>query len=177
VDEVYLEFAADTAGTAPDRLSAAVLQNELPNVIVLRSLSKALGLAGARIGYLVVPEPLADRFAGSRLPLSISAPSEAIALAALADPAATAAVRAEVIAERDRLAATLTELGVEVLASVANFVTFRPGDATALADALEGRGLILRRYPDGPIAGWLRATARPRAENERLIAALRELLS
>lgn len=177
VDEVYLEFAAAGAGTAPERLSAASLQDELPNVIVLRSLSKAYGLAGARIGYLVVPEPLADRFAGARLPLSISAPSEAIALEALGDPAAAAAVRGEVIAERDRLSETLAELGAEVLPSVANFVTFRPPDADALATALERRGLILRRYGDGPLAGWLRATARPRAENERLLDALREYLA
>ena len=177
VDEVYLEFAAATAGVAPETLSAARLQDELPNVLVLRSLSKAFGLAGARVGYLVVPEPLAARFASSRLPLSIGAPSERIALEALREPAPAAAMRREVIEERDRLAAALVGHGAEVLPSVANFVTFRPPDAPALAGGLERRGLILRRYDDGPLRGWLRATARPRAENDRLIAALGELLA
>ncbi len=176
VDEVYLEFAAASAGTAPGQLSAATLQDELPNVIVLRSLSKAYGLAGARVGYVVVAEALAERFAASRLPLSISAPSERIALEALADPSTATAMRGEVIAERDRLLEVLADLGVEVLPSAANFVTFRPPDAGRLADALERRGIILRRYTDGPLAGWLRATARPRAENDRLVAALVELL-
>ncbi len=176
VDEVYLEFAAATAGRAPGQLSAATLQEALPNVIALRSLSKAYGLAGARVGYLVVAEALAGRFAGTRLPLSISAPSERIALEALADPSTATAMRGEVIAERDRLAEVLADLGAEVLPSAANFVTFRPPDAGTLADALERRGLILRRYTEGPLAGWLRATARPRAENDRLVAALMELL-
>lgn len=177
VDEVYLEFAEATAGAAPNTTSAAQLQDELPNVIVLRSLSKAFGMAGVRIGYLVLPDGLADRFDASRLPLSVSGPSERIALDALADPGPAAAMRAEVIRERDRLSAALEQLGCEVLPSVTNFVTFRPPHAPALADALERRGLILRRYESGPIAGWLRATARPQGENDRLITALREELA
>jgi histidinol-phosphate/aromatic aminotransferase/cobyric acid decarboxylase-like protein len=63
-----------------------------------------------------------------------------------------------------------------VLPSVANFVTFRPQDAAALADDLQRRGLIVRRYDAGPMAGWLRATARPAAENDRLLEALEELV-
>ncbi|MGZ8476245.1 MAG: histidinol dehydrogenase, partial [Candidatus Limnocylindria bacterium] len=62
VDEVYLEFAEETLGAPPNSLSAQTLQDELPNVLVLRSLSKAYGLAGARVGYLVVPAGLAARF-------------------------------------------------------------------------------------------------------------------
>ena len=60
------------------------LQDELPNLLVLRSLSKSHGMAGARVGYLVVADALAERFDGVRLPLSVGSPSEAIALAALA---------------------------------------------------------------------------------------------
>ena len=63
-----------------------------------------------------------------------------------------------------------------MLDGVANFVTFRPADARGLANALMARGLILREYPAGPMGGWLRATARARDENHRLIAALAELL-
>jgi histidinol dehydrogenase len=177
VDEVYLEFAEATAGVASNSTSAANLQDRLSNVIVLRSLSKAFGLAGARIGYLVLPEALAARFDATRLPLSVSGPSERIALDALSDPGPAARMRAEVIAERVRLTVTLGELGCEVLPSVTNFVTFRPPHAATLADALERRGLILRRYESGPIAGWLRATARPARENDRLIQALREELA
>ena len=80
------------------------------------------------------------------------------------------------IAERDRLAAALVAYGCEVVPSVTNFVAFRPPDAPALADDLQRRGLIVRRYDTGPMVGWLRVTARPAAENDRLLEALEELL-
>lgn len=175
VDEVYLEFAEETLGAAPNGLSAAALQAELPNLLVLRSLSKAYGIAGARVGYLVVPAPLAARFQAARLPLSVAAPSQAIALAALRDGDAARRLRAAVIRERDRLAAAIARLGWEVLPSVANFVSFRPPDAAAVEEALRGQGIIVRHYAAGPMAGWLRATARGTAEGDRLLAALAEL--
>ena len=63
-----------------------------------------------------------------------------------------------------------------MLDGLGNFVTFRPPDARRLTDALLHRGLVLREYPGGPLAGWLRATARATDENDRLIEALGELL-
>ncbi|MGH2445513.1 MAG: histidinol dehydrogenase, partial [Candidatus Limnocylindria bacterium] len=72
VDEVYLEFAEETLGVPPNSLSAQSLQDELPNVLVLRSLSKAYGMAGARVGYLVVPDALAERMNAVRLPNSVA---------------------------------------------------------------------------------------------------------
>ncbi len=176
VDEVYLEFAEETLGAAPNSLSSQVLQAEMPNVLVLRSLSKAYAMAGARVGYLVVPEPLVERFNAVRLPLSVAAPSEILAIAAIADGESARKRRATVIAQRDRLAAALVASGCEVLPSVTNFVAFRPPDAPALADDLQRRGLIVRRYDTGPMVGWLRVTARPAAENDRLLEALEELL-
>jgi histidinol-phosphate aminotransferase len=181
VDEVYAEFGEEAIGAAPGSSSAVGLQDELPNVLVLRSLSKAYGMAGARVGYLVVPEPLVERFHAARLPLSIASPSEAIALAALEDGDGPAARRRELAAARDRLSETLEALGCRVLPSVTNFVTFRPPDggpdAEAVDAALLERGVALRRYDAGPIAGWLRATARLDGEEERLLAALREVLA
>jgi histidinol-phosphate aminotransferase len=176
VDEVYLEFAEETVGAPPNSLSAQALQEELSNVLVLRSLSKAYGLAGARVGYLVVPDSLAERFDAVRLPLSVAAPSEALAIAAIADAGTARARRGSVIVERDRLAAALARLGCMVLPSVTNFVAFRPPDGGRLAGELQDRGLIVRRYDAGPMAGWLRATARSRGENDRLIGAMEELL-
>ena len=178
VDEVYLEFGEDSLGAEPESTSAIQLQGELPNLLVLRSLAKSHGLAGARAGYLVVPEGLADRFDAIRLPLSIGAPSEAMALAVLADEAGARERRLAVIAARDRLAATLERLGCRVLPSVTNFVSFRPAaqDAAAVDDALLARGVAVRRYDAGPMAGWLRATARLDPEEGRLLAALEEVL-
>jgi histidinol dehydrogenase len=176
VDEVYLEFAEQTQGAEPNSLSAAPLQERLSNVLVLRSMSKAYGMAGARVGYLVVPASLAERFEAVRLPESVATASEAIAVDAARDPDLARARRALALVQRDRMAATLDRLGCRVLPSVANFVTFRPPDADALAASLETRGIVLRRYPSGPMTGWLRATARIGSEADRFIQALEELL-
>ena len=173
VDQVYLEFAI-AAGHRD--LDALTLTDRLDNVLVLRSLAKSHGLAGARIGYLIVPAALADRFDALRLPLSVGLATEELAVAALTDAPAAEERWAAIMRERSRLADALLRLGCEVLDGAGNFVTFRPPEAAALADALLRRGLVLRAYDAGIMAGWLRATARGTDENARLIAALDELL-
>jgi histidinol-phosphate aminotransferase len=146
---------------------------------VLRSLSKSHGLAGARTGFLVVPQGLAERFDAIRLPLSLASPSEAVALAVLADEDVARDRRRAVIAARERLANELTHLGCTVLPSVTNFVAFRSDrhDAATVDGQLLERGVAVRRYESGPLAGWLRATARLENEEARLLAAMREVLS
>ncbi len=178
VDEVYLEFAEDGTGATPGSTSAIQLQDDLPNLLVLRSLSKSHGMAGARVGYLVVADVLVDRFDGVRLPLSVASPSEALALAALGDEDAARERRRAVIAARARLATVLAELGCEVLPSVTNSIAFRPTlDARVADDELLARGVAVRRYEIGPMGGWLRATARLGPEEDRLLSALKEVLS
>ncbi|MGQ0608740.1 MAG: histidinol dehydrogenase [Chloroflexota bacterium] len=178
VDEVYLEFAEDSTGAEPGSTSAIRLQAELPNLLVLRSLSKSHGMAGARVGYLVVADALAERFDAVRLPLSVAAPSEAIALSALADEEGARERRRSVIAARDRLTAHLIGLGCDVLPSVTNSVGFRaPIEAEVVDAGLLARGVAVRRYAAGPMAGWLRATARLEPEEGRLLTALQEVLS
>jgi histidinol dehydrogenase len=178
VDEVYLEFGEESAGLRSESTSSIQLQDELPNVLVLRSLAKSHGLAGARLGYLVVPAALAERLDAIRLPLSIGSPSEALALGALADEEAARERRSAVIAARDRLSVFLAERGCEVLPSVTNFVAFRPAIGAEIVDAgLLARGVAVRRYDAGPMAGWLRATARLEPEEGRLLAALEEVLA
>ena len=178
VDEVYLEFGEASAGLPPESTSAIRLQNDLSNLLVLRSLAKSHGLAGTRLGYLVVPEGLAERLDAVRLPLSVGAPSEALALAVLGDEASAAERRTAVIGARERLATALRELGCDVLPSVTNFVAFRPAEDAAVVDAaLLARGVAVRRYESGPMAGWLRATARLEPEEARLLGALKEVLA
>ena len=178
VDEVYLEFGEASAGEVPESMSSVALQDELANVLVLRSLAKSHGLAGARVGYLVVPNALAERLDAVRLPLSVGSPSEALALAALADEGSARERRSAVIGARDRLAAFLEGRGCEVLPSVTNFVAFRPPSGAEAVDmALLSRGVAVRRYETGPMAGWLRATARLEPEEGRLLGALDEVLA
>jgi histidinol-phosphate aminotransferase len=160
------------SGAEPESWSLLPLQERLPNLVILRSLAKAYGLAGARVGYLVVPEAMAGRFEAARLPLAIGGPSEAAALGALTDPPAARARLAEIVAQRERLAAALASAGWQVLPSHANFLLVRPPDAAHIAAALLRRGLAVREYAAGPLVGWLRITARSAAENDRLLAAL-----
>lgn len=177
VDEVYLEFAEAATGDESNSGSAIRLQDAHPNVLVLRSLSKAYGAAAARVGYLVLPEGLAARFDALRLPLALAEPSEAVALGLLADEPAAVERRRMLVDEQRRLAATLNELGVRTLPSVTNFVAFQPRDASTLAKALAERGLLVREYDSGPMAGWLRANARAPGQTQELIDALKELLA
>jgi histidinol-phosphate aminotransferase len=172
VDAVYQEFAEADAGLDPEALSPVPLQDRLPNLVVLRSLAKAYGLAGARVGYLLLPEGLATRFEAARLPLAISGASEVAAMAALSDPEAARARLADIVAQRRRLASALEQLGWRVLPSVTNFLLVRPPDAQRVAAELLRRGLAVREYPSGLLRGWLRITARAAHENDRLLEAL-----
>ncbi len=178
VDEAYLEFAAASLEAEASSLSAVGLQPRAPNLLVLRSMAKAYGLAGARIGYLVVPEWLAERVNAERLPLPVGSHTEALAIAALGDEAGAQARRRLIVRERARIGEALDALGWEVLPSVTNFLLARPpaGLAPMMANGLLRRGLVVREYPGASLlAGWLRVGARAPDENDLLLSAIREL--
>jgi histidinol-phosphate aminotransferase len=174
VDAVYQEFAEASEGQPPEARSLLPLQERLPNLLILRSLAKAYGLAGARVGYLVVPDGLAARFDAARLPLAIGGPSEAAALAALADADAARERHRLIVSERVAMAARLASAGWRVLPSLTNFLLVHPPDAASIAGSLLARGLVVRSYPGGPLAEWLRITVRSPDENARLLAAVEE---
>jgi len=163
VDEAYHEFCQSTA--VPLAMARA-------NVVVVRTLSKAFGLAGARVGYAVAGPGIAATLARVRPPGSISGVSAALAVHALerADEM-RARVRALLLL-RQRLAADIEALDMPVQVGAANFllVSCPPG----LAPALAARGLVVRTFPVGsPLHGWMRITVRAAEENGRLVAALR----
>lgn len=175
VDAVYQEFAEASLGLEPEALSLVALQDELPNVLILRSLAKSYGLAGARVGYLVVAAPLAARFDAARLPISVANPSEAAARAALAESSVARERHRLIIEERDRLAAACRQRGWQVLDTLTNFILVRPLDADGVAAGLARLGLVVRRYDAGLLRDWLRITARAPEENDRLLTALATL--
>jgi histidinol-phosphate aminotransferase len=90
----------------------------------------------------------------------------------LGDAPAARARLAEIVDQRARLAAALSDLGWRVLPSLANFLLVQPPDARALAASLLRQGLAVRSYPSGPLRDWLRITVRARSENDRLLEAL-----
>lgn len=126
LDEAYGEFVRDPA--APDALA---LHREHPNLVVLRTFSKAYGLAGLRVGYAVGDPALIGALRGTTLPFSTSAVAEAAVLASLAAEDELRARVDAVVAARERMLAGLRERGFRPPPSAANFVWLRLGERSA----------------------------------------------
>lgn len=175
VDEAYADYGADTF------VRDAV---ESGRAVVLRTLSKAYGLAGLRIGYAIGAPALVREIEKSRGPYKISAAAEAAALAALAEDRAWAAANvAEVVRNREALVAELEGLGLRVWPSAANFLLVRAGAgergaAARLAAALRERDVAVRAFPGLPQAGdCIRVSIGPWPLMERFLDALRGALA
>jgi histidinol-phosphate aminotransferase len=145
LDEAYAEFVTDPAAVNGLRDPGGPLQ---PNVVVLRTFSKAFGLAGLRVGYAVGHPRILDAARSASIPLSVTAPAEEAALASL-DAEADLLERVRAIAERrDRLAAELRRHGWRVPEAQGNFVWLPAGAETlTVAQAFEDAGLIVRPFP------------------------------
>jgi histidinol-phosphate aminotransferase len=152
VDEAYFEYAGVTC---------VPLLADLPNVIVLRTLSKAFGLASLRVGYAVAAPAVAAELERRRPPASISAPAARIAAAALREPRLDVEAT---LAERERVREALAAAGHDAPAGHGNFVFVR--DAS-LGPPLEAQGLVVRET-----GGGIRITLRRPRENDVLLAAL-----
>jgi histidinol-phosphate aminotransferase len=170
VDEAYAEFHGQ---------SILPLVREEPRLIVVRTLSKAFALAGARIGYAVCAPEAAELANRMRPPNSISYISALLGEAALHDLPAMRATVSMLLAQRQALAEALGEMGYEALPAVANFVLARwpsPEVAARTHGVCLSRGLVLRSYPDHPLLGsYLRIAARTPEQTNRLIETLRSL--
>lgn len=170
LDEAYTEFAGDSL--VRDAIDSG-------HALVLRTLSKAYGLAGLRVGYAVGPPELVRELEKSRGPYKVGGVAERAAVAALTRGRTwvDASVR-EVRANRDRLAARLGELGLEPVPSAANFLLVPvPYEARRLASTLRDRGIGVRAFPDLPVAGdAIRVTVGPWPVMERLVEELRAIL-
>jgi histidinol-phosphate aminotransferase len=157
VDEAYFEYAGGET-------ALGLIEDD---VIVIRTFSKAFGLAGARVGYALASAEIAAELNARHAPAPISSLSVALALAGLADPPDVRPT----LEERDRLAGKLRKLGLEPAPSWANFVYVPLQDAETVADALLRRGLAVRGSAEA-----IRITARDRAGDDVLLAALAEVL-
>jgi histidinol-phosphate aminotransferase len=169
LDEAYREFVSDA--DVPDALAA---YGDRPNVVVLRTLSKAWGLAGLRVGYLVGPAEVTTAVRKVVTPFSTSGVAQAAALAALAAEAEMTRRVALVVAERQRVTDALVKLMPGLPPSQANFVWLPLGDGAApFAAACERAGVIVRPFPgDG-----VRVTIGTTAENDAFLAAAETALA
>jgi histidinol-phosphate aminotransferase len=145
LDEAYIEFVRDAAS-----VDGRTLIGRYPNLVILRTFSKAYGLAGLRVGYAIGPVPILDAARSTAIPLGVTAASTAAALASL-EPAAEAELleRVGVIAaRRDRLREALVAQGWPVPHAHGNFVWLPTGEETAaVAERLFDAGLVTRAFP------------------------------
>jgi len=170
VDEAYIDFV-DATGVA----SVAPLVRQLPNLVVLRTFSKLHGLAGLRIGYGLVSEPLAKSVADWMLVWPNST-GLAAASASLADTRFQKSTRAAIITDRQRVHAALDRLGRAHTESQGNFVFFDTGaPIKQFQDRMLARGLVVGRRFSG-YDNWARVTIGQRDEVDRFLAALPQAL-
>jgi histidinol-phosphate aminotransferase len=173
-DEAYIEYGGRTL---MPHLA------ELPNLIVMRTLSK-IGLAGLRVGFVIAHPALVAELEKVRPPYNVGALNQRAATWLLRNHAPLLRARCrDVIAERERLAPLLRALpDLHVFESRANLFLVRvatPGDnrATTVWNALASRGILVRNFDrPGPLSGCLRITVGTPAENDLLLAALGEIL-
>ncbi|MFF7547377.1 histidinol-phosphate transaminase [Streptomyces canus] len=143
VDEAYREYA-DPA-VVPDGLA---LLGDRPNVAVLRTFSKAYGLAGLRVGYCVAPPGIAAHVRRTQVPFSVSALAQRAAVAALGEGAEVTRRAALTVAERDRVTGRLRALGHHVPDSHSNFVWLPLGaDSAPFAGHCADGKVVVRPFP------------------------------
>jgi histidinol-phosphate aminotransferase len=167
IDEAYREF--DTAQESPDGLEFAVTR---PNVLTLRTLSKAYGLAGLRVGYAVGDPHVITALRKVAIPFALNSLAQAAALAALAAKDQFEPRWQQVIAERDRVTTALHGFGYEVPTSQANFVWLPLRERAAeFAAHAEDHKVIVRAFPDA--SGGVRVSVGAPDENDAFLAAAR----
>ncbi|MFP1623850.1 histidinol-phosphate transaminase [Streptomyces sp. 5K101] len=168
VDEAYVEFSHHP--------SLLPLIEGRPNLVISRTMSKAFGAAGLRLGYLAAHPAVVDAVQLVRLPYHLSAVTQATALAALEHTDTLLGYVEQLKTERDRLVAELRAIGYEVTDSDANFVQFGrfdgEGGAQAMWRKILDHGVLVR---DNGVPGRLRVTAGTPEENDAFLDAVRAL--
>jgi len=167
VDEAYHEFAGATA---------VPLLERCPNLVVLRTFSKAMALAGLRIGYLLAAPELVREVNKARLPHNLNVFSETAAMEAMREASALAEAVARIVAARDRLIARLKDMpGIRAWPSRANFFLLEllAADPRAVFASLHRRGVLVRDITAQPmLSRCLRVSVGTEEENEAFLHAL-----
>jgi histidinol-phosphate aminotransferase len=167
VDEAYVEFG--------DKPSATELLPRYSNVLVLRTLSKALGFAGARCGAVAGPAEVIRMLSAIQAPYALATPVTECVEDALQSAQLEAAQEtiAEIVAERSRLAGALSALSFisKVWPSDANFLLVRCEDARAVMGRCAENGVLLRHF-GGPLEDCIRITVGSRKDNDTLLETL-----
>lgn len=172
IDEAYIEYAGLEHSLVPR-------VEEHDNLVVMRTFSKAYGLAALRIGYLVANRELMARLRLVKPPFNLNTYSERVATLALDEQEWVDAGVADVRAQREAMAQGLARLGFDVLPSHANFVLTRsPMPPGEVVEGLRRRSILVRHFPGSPmLEDHVRFSVGRQEHTERLLAALAEVLA
>lgn len=169
LDEAYIEYVPEEK-----RSDSIRLYRENSNIVVLRTFSKAYGLAGLRVGFTISQEPITNALRKTALPFGVSSIAQAAAIASIKAESELFERVLFVTAERSRVAAELTAMGYQLNPSYANFIWLRLGSRTdVLHQALEQAGLSVRPFP----GEGLRISIGETEANDRFIEVARQAAS
>ncbi|HWQ29509.1 MAG TPA: histidinol-phosphate transaminase [Negativicutes bacterium] len=168
VDEAYYEFSG---------LTATGLLSKYENLIILRTLSKAFGLAALRIGYMLAAPEIAGYIDRVRALYNVNAIAQAVAVEVLKNPEVVAERTELIKKERARLSSRLKELmGLQCFESFGNFLLMRTKDAGRIFDKLLEAGICIRRFSNPALRDCIRVTIGTADENDRFYAVIKEVL-
>lgn len=173
LDECFVDFLDE-----PEKHTMRCELENCPQLMILKAFTKLYGMAGARLGYaLCADTAFLDAMHRVGAPWSVSTLAQAAGLAALREENYVNRLRGLIRSERSRLTSALRALGLRVMPGEANYLLFR--SETPLLEPLRKRGILIRACADftGLDETWYRAAVRTREDNDRLIAALEEVLA
>lgn len=170
VDEAYIEFAS--------KPSLVKKITDIENLVVLRTFSKAWGLAGIRVGYCVADESVVKYLDKIKAPYNINRISSALAVRALRKKGTMLGFRKVILEERERMSKRLREMGFIVFPSDANFLLVRYPTSSKIAKKLaEESGLIIREFGNKKLLeNCVRITIATPEQNKLLLKSLEKLL-
>lgn len=172
LDEAYVDFVEEE--DFPDTVSWI---NEFQNIIILRTFSKAYGLASFRIGYGIADERLIHLLQKVRLPINTNATAQIAALAALKDQDYKNYIVKEIEKGRNLYYQKLKEMGLQYVISNGNFILFDTTiDSEWVVNEFLKRGIIIRAGLEFGLPTWVRISIGSQAENETALSLLKEVL-
>jgi histidinol-phosphate aminotransferase len=166
VDEAYQPFAVGCTSAS---------NCDAENALVLRSMTKDYGLAGLRLGYALGPAWLIEPLLRVQPPWSVNAFAQAAGVAALGDSAHRELSQQRLRQDKESLVAALVQLGLAPVPSAVPFFLVRVGDGAAFRGLLLARGILVRDCASFGLPEYVRISTRRPEENERLLAAIREV--
>lgn len=169
IDEAYFEFYGKTS-------ASIALENQ--RVIVLRTLSKAFGVAGIRLGYAIAQPETIDLIQRVRLPYNISALTQAVARVAVKNSEQIKQLTQKMIEERNRIIDELSVLNLEIIESHTNFILYRSEKYEKLVSAFENERIGVRIYPLNPmLKNCIRISLGTKEANDAVIAVFKEVVN